>query len=88
MTTLTMIWNDSGCDGLSDHHWHTMEIAETRDVLKRLGDWKVAVLIITDFYKTRSDGTQRQEAEAAEFAKDALKDICLVGIFIGVPEEL
>ena len=88
MTILTMIWNDSGCSGVSDHHWHTMEFSETREVLKELGDWEVCERMVTDFYKTRPEGTPAPAAEAAEFAKEALEDIGMVGIFIGVPEEL
>ena len=88
MTTLTMIWNDSGCDGVSDHHWHTMEFSETREALKELGDWEVCIIMVTDFYKTRPEGTPAPATEAAEFAKEALEDIGIVGIFIGIPEEL
>ena len=88
MTTLTLIWNDRHCAGISDHHWHTMEFEETHDYLKVQGQWTVAGRMIKDFYCKNMDNIILEGETAADLAKSALEDIGLVGLFVGVPEEL
>ena len=88
MTTLTMTWNDCHCAGISDHYRHTMEFEESRDVLKAQGDWEVTKRIISDYYALNADDMLLEGETAADLAKSALQDIGMVGIFIGIPEEL
>ena len=88
MTTLTLIWNDCYCDGMSDHHWHTMEFTETRAELKEQGDWVVAERIVGNYYTKNMDDNAIEGEIADDLAKTALEDIGIVGIFIGIPEEL
>ena len=86
MTTLTLIWNDRHCAGISDHHWHTMEFEEDREELKRRGDWKMCEYMVNDYYEKRMDHIEGETP--ANLAKEALEDIGVVAIFVGVLEEL
>ncbi len=88
MTTLTMIWNDRHCAGMSEHHWHTMEFAEDRATLKHKGDWEMCVLMVNDYYETKMDDIVMPGETTADIAKAALEDIGIVGIFVGTLEEL
>ena len=88
MITLTLIWNDCYCDGMSDHHWHTMEFEETRDELKRQGDWEVTTRMVIDYYSKNAYDIILDGETADDVAKMALQDIGLVGVFVGTPEEL
>ncbi len=88
MTTLTMIWSDRNCAGMSEHHWHTMEFAEDRAELKCQGDWKITERIVLAYYTLNEDNIALEGETAADLATAALKDIGVVGIFIGIPEEL
>jgi len=69
---VTMIWNDCHCHGISDHHYHTMDID-----LHPEGQHETVRAIMLDYYK--------HEDDAAEMVDEAIEDYGLVGIFDGEP---
>ena len=79
MTTLTMIWNDCWSDGMRDFNRHTMKVTEPSKVSRHA----LVSRFIYDFYKLTHSAIH-----AHVLAKEAIrKDLGLVGIFIGTPEE-
>ena len=96
MTTLTMIWNDCHCNGVSDHHWHTMEFDATVAELKEWPQEKlVRSIMLTHYEKQAADQDEAlgpaptpEDESPTALTEAAIFDYGLVGIFIGVPEEL
>ncbi len=80
MTTLTMIWNDCHSDGFRDFNRHTMAVTDPSSQPRHV----LVSLFIHDFYRLTHSAIY-----AHVLAQEALrKDLGLVGIFIGIPEEL
>ncbi len=80
MTTLTMIWHDCHSSAMSDFNRHTMNVTDPLKVSRSV----LVSFIMHDFYtRTQSSIYNHGLAEAA-----LRKEPGIVGIFIGIPEEL
>ncbi len=88
MTTLTMIWNDGNCDGVSDHHWHTVTTDKSLELLRDMDQQDVVELIMREYYMKDIGKDGLLVSEAATMMREAIRNYGLVGVFIGIPEEL
>ncbi len=88
MTTLTMIWNDCNCEDVSDDHWYTVTVDISREKLRDTDQQDVVKMIMREYYMKDVGKDGLLVSEAATMMRDALKDYGLVGIFLGIPEEL
>jgi len=78
--TVTMIWNDCHCCGVSDHHWHTCSIDFYKHCVN--GTQGTVEAVMYDYYLGSAD----HEEHAREMVAEASTDYGLVGIFKGVPD--
>ena len=87
-TKLTMIWNDCNCDGVSDHHWHTMEFPASHDQLRALDRTALIRLIMIEYYTKDQGKITAGDVTVDELVSEAMEDYGLVGVLLGEPEEL